>query len=187
MRKIFFLILVLLTAFCQSSVAAKDDRVTTFIPPKDWKHNVEYQQIIDSPGVKSSALLAKAKEWCAKTFISIQNNQPSEDAAAGAVTCKGSVKAEWRKGSVKDEQTVWFKVTVETIDGRTRVTFSEFVLDHSLPNPRDKKSPEQKMVPMEKCFDEEGFPENNATERFLLNVHDQLKDLLESAQKALEK
>jgi hypothetical protein len=187
MRKIFFCIIVLLTAFCQSAVTAKDDRVTTFIPPKDWKHNVEYQQVIDSPGVNSSALLAKAKEWCIKTFISLKDNPLNEDTAACVLTCKASIKAVWRKGSVTDEQTVWFKVTIETIDGRTRVTFSEFVLDHSLPNLKDKKSPEQKMVPMEKCFDEEGFPENNATERFMLNVHDQLKDLLESAQKALEK
>jgi hypothetical protein len=187
MSKKYYLLFVLALTLCQTIVHGRNDRVTTFRPPSDWKGNIQYQEVIEAPDAKASALFAKAKEWCAKTFVGVGDGSLSEDSAAGVLTFRGSVTASWRRGSKTQEQAVLFTVTVEVIEGRSRVTFSGFMLDNCVPAKTGDAAGEQKWVPMESCIDREGFPQNDATEKFFLRVHEQIKDLIESAKKALEK
>lgn len=185
MRKIacfaFFFSLILF----QVALSARDDRNTTFRPPKDWMRNVFYEQVVDVPGVKAEVLLERSKKWHSKVFPSLAGEAQKSGAAPEALVFEGQIKETWKKGGSSDEQTVLFTITVEAIEGRARMTFSRFTLDHPLPNDKKGRSENRRNVPIEECLDDEGFPHDNATEKFFVKVHEQVKKILEEAEKGL--
>jgi len=185
MKRYFLWAVAVLLILFQLTSVSRDDRSSTFRPPKDWKHNIQYQKIIDAPGVKAGTLSQKAGEWCAKNFQAVPVTVKNEEGAPEATECEAETKTVWKKGSSVEEQSVLFKVTVETIDGRSRVTFSEYRLDHPLPNQKSGSAAGRRNIPMEECLDKEGFPHDNATERFFMKVDEIMKKLLEDAEKKL--
>ena len=172
-RKRIIPLALLILALLQLAAAAKDDRKTTFRPPKDWKWNIEYQQVVDAPGVKTAELFKRGKEWCARNFALVQDYVLIDDGAAGIFKCKGMLKSKRRS----EEETVNFIMTLEVIDGRARVTCSAFRL------PSAGKGGSE--IPLEELLDKDGFPKDNAAEKFFIRVDERVKKLLESAKDEL--
>ncbi|MFZ5368122.1 MAG: DUF4468 domain-containing protein [Spirochaetota bacterium] len=89
-----------------------------------------YQKIIEAPGMTQAQLYDKALQWMAYTFRSSKNVIQYQNQNEFKIIGKGYLDVNY---SGLAAVPTYFTLTIETKDGRLRITFSNMGFDNGMP------------------------------------------------------
>lgn len=131
MKNYLFILLAILPAFC---FAQNREKLPTVNPlysevlPVDESGIITYSEIVEVSKASKDELFLLANDWILKRFNSPKDAVQFSDKQAGKVVCKTITGIEFGKGWSKIKiEPVYYLLTIETKDGRYRITASNFI------------------------------------------------------------
>lgn len=175
MKKILFLVVILIAAMFQSMAIAKDKEEPRIVLPRNADGLVQYQETMEFAGVSAPLLFSRAKSFGANEFVSAKDTLQNEDAAAGRLVYKGIFDAKDMMGIVRS---IRFTMTIEVKEGKARITLNNFFVLYGQVNEIRKD--------LESHLKDDGTPKAG-TNKLLTSVDNGAKTIIEDCRKALTK
>lgn len=116
MKKIFFVLAVLLLAGCAGMERSPDAGKP-----------IEF--VLEAPGKTKDQIFSATKSWIAETFVSGKSVMDDADKESGRIIAKGRVKHPCGEKSYACGETIDFTLRIDIKDGKIRATYTN-AFDH---------------------------------------------------------